>query len=241
VRVSADDPSGCVGRRFLCVRVRGSPPKICPGTWVAGSCTGAWVSAYSLSGYVGRWLGCRYVGLCRCLSPGSWVSGYAVSTFTPGVIVGVWMVAARCHGWENDRSVERDNMPVHSGASQDYSLYALHLAVPSPWGSHPSQLPEEINAPRKSKDKISTTYTTRENRQYKENSRCPLRFVVIGRCIVNVQRRRSAGACNRREVVVWSTRRSARPPRRCGGSGCRGGGPGIQADADAVARNREVV
>jgi len=30
-------------------------------------------------------------------------------------------------------------------------------------------------------------------------------------------------------------------PRRCGGSGCRGGGPGILADADAVGRDRGVM
>jgi hypothetical protein len=104
------------------VRVRGSPPiVILPGAWVAGSGAGAWVSADSdPAGCVGRRLLCGYVGLRRYFVRVRWspapvglrVRGSSAalgSSFTPGVIVCVWMVAAPFHGWENDRSVERDN------------------------------------------------------------------------------------------------------------------------------------
>jgi hypothetical protein len=35
--------------------------------------------------------------------------------------------------------VERDKKPFHSCATKDYSLYALLLAIPPPWGSHLSK------------------------------------------------------------------------------------------------------
>jgi len=38
-----------------------------------------------------------------------------------------------------------------------------------------------------------------------------------------------------------SARQNVRPPRRCGGSACRGVGRGILADADAVGRDRVVM
>jgi hypothetical protein len=34
------------------------------------------------------------------------------------------------------RSVERDNTPFISIVLQNYSLYALHHAIPPPWGFH---------------------------------------------------------------------------------------------------------
>jgi hypothetical protein len=55
----------------------------------------------------------------------------------------VALVPAPVYGCVKGRSVESDNMQFHANATKDYSLYALLLAVPPPWGSHLSRPPEE--------------------------------------------------------------------------------------------------
>ena len=62
-----------------------------------------------------------------------------------------------------DRSVEGDNTLFISIVLEEYSLYALHLAIPPPWGFHLSNPPNIKSYPREEiKSKNSREYTTKD-------------------------------------------------------------------------------
>ena len=59
--------------------------------------------------------------------------------------------------------VERDNTLFISIVLEDYSLYALHLAVPPPWGFHLSNPPNIKSHPREEiKSRNSREYATKD-------------------------------------------------------------------------------
>jgi hypothetical protein len=94
------------------------------------------------------------------------------------------------------RSVERDNMRFHSNATKDYSLYALLLTVPPPWGSHLSRRPKISHARMQSKENMTAKRDRTERKERKKQTRSsPVPFPFFpsrgSRGIVKIQTWRS--------------------------------------------------